>query len=180
MLTAQSGVRPGETERSLPCDALLPGARIVIDRAVTLAATPADVWPWLVQIGKDRAGWYFPRAVELLIPRGHRGARRLEPDYQELAVGTAVRDWGPGTPTLEAVVVDAPHDIGYRSRRGQTDLTWELSVQAEGLTASRLHLRLRIDRPDDWRSPIIASWGGWFDWVTVAGLFAGLRERLAP
>lgn len=180
MLTATSGLRPGEAARPLPCDRLLPGAGLVLDRAVTLAATPVDVWPWLVQIGKDRAGWYFPRALERLLPPGRRGSRRLESDHQLLAVGDAVLDWGPGRPVLEAVVVDAPCDLGYRSTRGHTNLTWELNLRAEGVTASRLHLRLRIDRPDDWRSPIIAGVGGAFDWVTVAALFAGLRERLAP
>jgi hypothetical protein len=48
--------------------ARLPGDRAVGDpkwqltRAVTIARPPAEVWPWLVQIGypKFRAGWYIP------------------------------------------------------------------------------------------------------------------------
>jgi hypothetical protein len=175
----RSGLRAGELEKILPCDELLPNAAIVIDRAATLPAPPDIVWPWLVQLGKDRAGWYFPRAIERVIPPSHRGARRLLPAYDALTVGDHVLDWGPGAPTLDAVIVDEPHDIGYRSTRGRTEITWELHLTANGDAASRLHLRLRIDRRRDWLTPVIAYGGGIFDWLTVIGLFAGLRERLA-
>ena len=42
-------------------------------RAFTVPAEPATVWPWLVQLGKHRAGWYLPRgrrAIRVLDPRG--------------------------------------------------------------------------------------------------------------
>jgi hypothetical protein len=174
----RSGLRAGELERVLPCDQFLPAAAIVIDRAATIPATPDAVWPWLVQLGKDRAGWYFPRWVERFIPPSHRGARRKLAAYDELAVGDQVLDWGPGAPTLDAAIVDEPYDIGYRSTRGRTQITWELNLMPDGDAATRLHLRLRIDRHRDWFSPVIVYGGGLFDWLTVSGLLAGLRERL--
>jgi hypothetical protein len=175
----RSGLRPGDAERVLPLDELLPHASIVIDRAATLAATPAEVWPWLLQLGKDQAGWYFPKWAERFIPAANRGLRRLEPRYQWLEVGDRVLDWGPGRPTLEAVIVDPPHDLGFRSTRGRTEITWELNLTPHGDAASRLHLRLRIDRRADAMTTVITYLGGAFDWVTVVGLFAGLRDRLA-
>ena len=52
------GATPEEVASSLPGDELLPSARFVCTRAVTIAAPPAAVWPWLVQVGCGRAGWY--------------------------------------------------------------------------------------------------------------------------
>jgi hypothetical protein len=179
MMIHRSGLRPGEAERRLPLDEVLPDAEIVIDRAASLAAPPEAVWPWLLQLGKDRAGWYFPSWAERVIPAGHRGSRRLEPDYQRIEVGEHVLDWGPGNPTLEAVLVDAPHDLGFRSTRGHTKITWLLHLEPAHAGTSRLQLRLRIDRAHDWMTPVIAYGGGVFDWLTVVGLFAGLRDRLA-
>jgi hypothetical protein len=175
----RNGLRAGEAERALPCDAILPHASIVMDRATTLPAPPEVVWPWLTQLGKDRAGWYFPRWVERVIPPGHRGARRLLPDHPGLAVGDRVLDWGPERPTLDAVIVDEPSDIGFRSTRGRTEITWELNLRPDGDSHTRLHLRLRIDRRRDWLTPVIRYAGGAFDWLTVVGLFAGLRERVS-
>jgi hypothetical protein len=179
MVIHRSGLRTGEAERILPLDDLLPDAEIVIDRAATLAAMPEAVWPWLLQLGKDRAGWYFPEWVERVIPAANRGSRHLEPGYQLLEVGDHVLDWGPGRPTLEVAVIDPPRDLGFTSTRGRSTITWLLHVEAEGDAASRLHLRLRIERPHDWLTPVIAYGGGCFDWLTVVGLFGGLRDRLA-
>jgi hypothetical protein len=178
MVVHRSGLRPGEADRSLPLDDLLPDAEIVIDRATTLAARPEAVWPWLVQLGKDRGGWYFPSWAERLIPAGNRGSHRIEASYQWLDVGEHVLDWGPGAPTLEAVIVDAPNDLGFRSTRGRSTITWLLHLEPDASDASRLHLRLRIDRPHDAMTAVIAYGGGIFDWLTVIGLFGGLRDRL--
>ena len=53
-------VRPlaGEAMRSLPGDELVADAKIRWNHAITIRAHPADVWPWLVQMGCRRAGWY--------------------------------------------------------------------------------------------------------------------------
>ena len=50
---------PDEVARPLPGDDLVPHATTVMDRALTLPAPPEAVWPWLVQLGKRRAGWYL-------------------------------------------------------------------------------------------------------------------------
>ena len=72
-------VPPTASERSaaLPGDGLVAPADVVMDRAFSLPAPPDVVWPWLVQLGKRRAGWYLPRWVERLVPRSRRGLRHL-------------------------------------------------------------------------------------------------------
>ncbi len=65
-----------EIDADLPGDALV-DANVVMDRATTLPGTTGDLWPWLVQLGKDRAGWYFSRAAERLVL--HPPARPVAP-----------------------------------------------------------------------------------------------------
>ncbi|GAA1929916.1 hypothetical protein [Nocardioides hwasunensis] len=60
----------------LPGDDLVT-ADVVMDRGFDLAAPPHDVWPWLVQLGKRRAGWYLPRSVERFVPPSRRGRTDL-------------------------------------------------------------------------------------------------------
>ena len=47
-----------EVQRSLPGDDLVPDPRFQWNQAITIHAPAAEVWPWLVQIGNQRAGWY--------------------------------------------------------------------------------------------------------------------------
>jgi hypothetical protein len=83
-------VAPTEVERARkrPGDEL--GADVQLGRAFDLPAPPTEVWPWLVQLGKHRAGWYLPRSVERVVPPSRRAVRRLVPELQELRVGETV------------------------------------------------------------------------------------------
>jgi len=179
-----------EVQLRLPGDDLVPDAVEQLDRATTLPAPIETVWPWIVQLGKDRAGWYLPRSVEAVLPRSRRALRRVDPRWQQLAVGDDVADWGPGHPVLRAVVVDAPNALAWHSLRDGTNkhrwptgdvdgssvlaLSWTLALRANG-QSTRLHHRLRIRA----KHKSLVKAGGLFDWLTIAGMFAGLRERVA-
>lgn len=73
-----------------------PGGGIVPEgvRGATMAVTidaPAErVWPWLVQLGGDRGGWY---SWDRLDNAGRPSARRVHPEWQDLAVGDSVKYW---------------------------------------------------------------------------------------
>ncbi len=77
--------RVDEIAAALPGDDLVPDADVVMDRAFTVGSAPELVWPWLLQLGKQRAGWYLPRGVERLIPPSRRAVRRVEPGWQGAA-----------------------------------------------------------------------------------------------
>jgi hypothetical protein len=71
-----------------------PGAELVPDgnraatMAVTIGAPPDQVWPWLVQLGGDRGGWY---SWDRLDNRGRPSAREIHPEWQDLALGDYVK-----------------------------------------------------------------------------------------
>ena len=73
-----------------PGDDLVDPADVVMDRAVTFDAAPEAVWPWLVQLGKHRAGWYLPLRVERFLPAGRRATRQIQPRWQHLQAGDII------------------------------------------------------------------------------------------
>lgn len=85
---ARWGTTGDEAHEPLPGDDLVPEAAGEMTLAVTIAAPPADVWPWLVQMGQDRAGLYTYTWVEngLLHLRFHN-ADQIVPEWQHLRVG---------------------------------------------------------------------------------------------
>jgi hypothetical protein len=81
------GATAEEAQRRLPGDELAPHPCSEITCAVTIGAPAAQVWPWLVQIGCQRAGWY---SYDLLDNGGQPSADRILPEHQRLAVGDEV------------------------------------------------------------------------------------------
>jgi hypothetical protein len=79
-------VRPlaDETVRALPGDELVAGPKLRWNVATTIAARPAEIWPWLVQMGCRRAGWY---SYDGLDNGGVRSADRIVPELQQVQVG---------------------------------------------------------------------------------------------
>jgi len=104
-----------------------PGAELVPEgkrsptMAVTINATPEQVWPWLVQMGWGRGGWYF---WDLLDNAGRRSATEVHPEWQNLAVGDQLKFWALGR-VMDAyrVAVIEPNRLlglyGYTDLRGR-------------------------------------------------------------
>ena len=176
-----------EKSRSLPGDDVLPDAGLVMDRLLDLAGPPTVVWPWLEQLGKNRAGWYMSRRVERFIPPSRRATRRIDPRWLGLATGDRVPDWGPGEPSFEVISIEKPDHLVYwserprRPRRGvarpPVRCTWALVLTGRSTTTSVLHLRLRLDLGHA-PGPVATYAGGGMDRLTVQLLGRGLNERL--
>ena len=85
------GSTPDERQGALPGDALTPDAGYVTTRAVTIEAPAQAVWPWLVQMGQDRGGFYTHNWVERLLRSGIPDVHELHPEWQRLEVGDLMR-----------------------------------------------------------------------------------------
>ena len=87
---ARWGTIPGELARVWPGDELSPHATAIATRAISIAA-PADVvWAWLIQIGQDRSGFYSYTWLENLFRCAMPRVERIEPEWQQRAVGDIV------------------------------------------------------------------------------------------
>jgi hypothetical protein len=161
-------------------DELLPDANMCFDRVTVLDATPEEIWPWLVQLGKQRAGWYLPDRLERMLPSTRRAARTLQPRWQTLAVGDRIPDYGGRDAWLEAVQIDAPNTLVYRSQRGRTEFTWALLLEAQTDQGTQLRLRFRgrLHSAGLLRQIIIRG-GDFFDWATAQLMVVGLKQRIA-
>ena len=88
------GLLPGDAERALPGDDLVVGPDLVETRSLVIEAAPAQVWPWLVQMGFGRGGWYsFVPLDRAWSPGGgapRHSAEAILPEFQDLAVGDIV------------------------------------------------------------------------------------------
>jgi hypothetical protein len=82
----------------LPGDGLVADARVGWTHAITIRARPAEIWPWLVQMGCRRAGWY---SYDGLDNRGVPSAERILPELQHVQVG----DLFPQRPKAEDLFV---------------------------------------------------------------------------
>jgi hypothetical protein len=194
-LAASSGVTAEDICALLPGDDLVTEPSIVIDRAVILQAHPSTIWPWILQLGKGRGGWYFPPWIEgRLIPEGRRGLRRIDQHWQRLRLGDTVSDWGPGEPEMRVAVLQPEHALVYLSLRDRDDhwrwpvgtgrgrvlaMSWALVLRPLG-DQTRLHLRLRVRTTGPaWSGRVTGFVGGLIDWITVRWLFSGLATRVA-
>ena len=119
-------------------------------RAISIAAPPAEIWPWLVQVGLTRAGWY---SYDLLDNLGRRSALRLSviPELQHLAVGDIVPMSPDGKQGMTVYSLDPPHSMVW-GQPGDTTWAWELEDNPDGSTRLITRVRSRYR----WASPSIA------------------------
>jgi hypothetical protein len=165
-----------EKREHRPGDELVPGADAVMDRCFTVAGRPENVWPWIVQLGKRRAGWYLPRRVERSLPPSRRATREIVRHWRQLGPGDVIPDYGGRHGTFTAAAIEPPTTLVYRARRGRIDVSWSIVLRPDG-EQTRVLVRLRLGSVR--RIWLAETAGELFDLLTIAGLAAGLRERHA-
>jgi hypothetical protein len=84
------GSDPRDLDREWPGDSFTPVPHSVATRAIEIDAAPADVWPWILQIGQDRGGFYSYTWLENLFGAQISNTESLEAEYQNRKVGDTV------------------------------------------------------------------------------------------
>jgi hypothetical protein len=157
------GATPEEVSSPLPGDDLVRG-QYVTTHAITIARPAALVWPWLVQMGYQRGGWYSYDWLERAIGIGDfadgGSARRILPDLQSLVPGDSVGLSPNGGFTVvglepeRSLVLHIPMDPltgGPASNRSRVvlDWTWAFVLQPTE-HGCRLIIRVRGDVRPRW------------------------------
>ena len=132
-------VRPlgDEARRPLPGDELV-SRKLQWTHGVTIRARPTEIWPWLVQMGCRRAGWY---SYDRLDNDGVSSADRIVPELQRVEVGDIL----PWTPTaadgfvVRAVEPERALVLGDDAG----SVTWTFALEPIDEASTRLVTRAR-------------------------------------
>ena len=134
------GATPEEVDRSLPGDDLVVRPTFNATRAISIQAPPERIWPWLIQVGLGRAGWY---SYDLLDNLGHRSSRRIVPELQHIGPGDIV-PMGPGEGQgIPVQALDPPRTMIW-GRGGDSSWVWRLDARPDGSTRLITRIRSRI------------------------------------
>lgn len=171
------GATDQEIAAPMPGDDLIDNVAFLATRAITIDAPPDAVWPWLVQVGCLRAGFY---ADDLLDNLGHPSARTILPEYQQLELG----QWVPMSPTPTDMT--AFKVAGFEANQWllwhQPLSTWSWTLTELRGRRTRLITRIRAHR--DWRHPadsmlsvVLMEFG---DFPMMRRMLLGIRDRAEP
>ena len=81
------GATGEDVDRTMMGDELLVNPEFNSTRAVEINAPPEDIWPWIVQIGNTRAGFY---GFDNLDNGGNPSADSILPEYQDVQPGDSI------------------------------------------------------------------------------------------
>ncbi len=99
------GATPEEVERTLPGDEYIEQPKWEATHAITIAETAENIWPWLVQIGQGRGGFYSYEFLENLAGCDIHNADRILPEFQNLKVGDVIH-LHPKSPPIPVVAIE--------------------------------------------------------------------------
>ena len=151
------GSTPRERWMSLMGDEKVADPHYRIDHAITINAPAESVWPWIAQIGQDRAGFYSYDWLERAIGADVRNVSRIVPEWQQRQVGDLVR--GAQENYLGGIAGDS---VGWRVThiepgKGMVLDGWgAFVVHPVDSRTSRLHIRSRGDAEPSLRSLLLA------------------------
>jgi len=108
----RAGATEAEVSSPYPGADLVPESRRGATMATTIDAPPDRVWPWLAQMGHDRAGWY---SWDRLDNFGIASADQINPEWQAVAVGDRLASTPTGSQWFEVAAADPPRFLALRA-----------------------------------------------------------------
>ncbi len=176
------GATPAERRAALPGDEVPGPVTAHHTRAVTIDAPPEAVWPWLVQIGDRRAGFYSYDRLEratgtVHYVEGRHSAERIHPELQDVRVGDRIATGSVG----RRLRIDAPVTV-VEPGRALVIGTWAFVLRP--LPEGRTRLLVR-DRDAGWlrqaaprRSGVLRAVGGLVDYAVGEPLHFAMTRRM--
>ena len=186
------GATAEEVSRTLPGDDLVASPLYTTTHAITVRAPAAAVWPWLVQIGQNRGGFYTYDALENIAGLQVRSADRIHPEWQDLHAGEDYLTLDPDeTMKMTVAVFEPPHAFVVRSGapgeppqeagsfvRGELAWTWGFHLQPVDAATTRLIVRSRAA----WRRTVPTAFARTLmlepaHFIMEEGMLRGIRDR---
>lgn len=155
-----------EQARPLPGDNLLHRCTTSLTHAITILRPRSAVWPWLLQMGAGRGGWY---SYDRIDNGGVRSVDHLMPELQGIHVGS-IMPWLPGATEGFTVISVEPERClilsAVSSDDGHLITTWAFVLEAPEPDVTRLIVRARAGRGyrppfglPTWATRTLVKWG---------------------
>jgi hypothetical protein len=138
------GATAEEAGRHMAGDELLQDPVFNSTRAVAIEGSPEEIWPWIVQIGYKRAGFY---AFDKLDNAGIPSADIILSEYQDLAVGDTISLGGPKVKVVEMVPYSSMLWVFQEGPGPWATATWSWGLYRIDDEHTKLVSRLRLDPP---------------------------------
>ena len=186
------GATADEVSRPLPGDDLVADPLYTTTHAVTVRAPADAVWPWLVQIGQNRGGFYTYDVLENVAGLKVRSADRIHPEWQELRAGVDYITLDPDeSMKMTIAVLEPPRAFVVRSGepgeppqeagsffRGELAWTWGFYLEPVGASETRLVVRSRAS----WLPTVPTAFARAFGlepahFIMEEGMLRGIRRR---
>ena len=141
------GATDNEVTAGYTGDDLVPSPRITYTRAVSINATPEEIYPWIVQLGAEKGGMYSYEWFETGIVQCELvNADRIHEEWQDLKVGDPMK-MCPGTsgpPPYEIAIIEPNHAIvmGHQDNGTWVEV-WQFVLVPEKDETTRLIIRSR-------------------------------------
>jgi len=133
------GAVDDEINRLMPGDEIVREPSFNATRAVSIHAPAGNIYPWIVQMGLGRAGWY---SYDLLDNLARPSAERILAEYQNIQAGGLIPMSPDGKQGLWVKDFEKNKWMVWWDKTGDTSWTWE--IYADGEAHSRLVNRVRV------------------------------------
>lgn len=173
------GATDDEVNSSFPGADLVPGGARSTTMAVTIDAPPGKVWPWLVQMGYGRAGWY---SWDYLDNFGRPSAESLHPEWQNVKIGDYLG--GPHASDLErkawqVAALEPERFLGLRSSIPHSESLWAFWLKDLPGGRTRLIVSGYWNMQPRWLQPFMTvALLEWTHWIMQTKQFAELKRRV--
>jgi hypothetical protein len=166
------GASDAEIKRTMPGDALVDKASFNATRAVTINAPAENIYPWIVQMGVNRAGWY---SYDLLDNLARPSAESILAQHQNLKVADLIPISPDGKEGLWVRAFSTNKWMLWWDKLG--DHSWAWQIYSTGENQSRLVTRVRVKYR--WFSAAIAFnlLIEFFDILMMRKCMLGIRRR---
>lgn len=137
-----------EIKRALPGDELIPQSMACFTHAITIASPTKKVWPWIAQMGADRAGWY---SYDFIDNGGKPSATTILPQYQDVVIGQIFPAIPKATDAFVVTEVDVEHYLVLTvpQKDATPIVVWTFVLEATENLNTRLLVRARMSA--SWR-----------------------------
>jgi hypothetical protein len=174
----QWGATIDEINRSMPGDERRHNPAFLATRAITIEDTPENIWPWLIQMGYGRAGFYGYDILENIgSERGIHSADRILPQFQNFKEGNEV----PLSPVARLYFFEIEPDsyLVWSEEKGEypSAFTWALYPVDDHST----RLVSRIGWSYHWPEPGLLAlelFTEFTDHIAVRGILQGVKRRV--